>query len=170
MDSDSVSTWIGNPRPNPKLNGDQESMNSLFHLGERLRKAFMRNGWIFFLAVLLIFAGCYSNKNKTEERARERITQFIFLMAKDQIEEAEKLLASDLIDSGNKELFLSSFDNPQLKDTTDIVIEIQHIYIPEDDPKNRAMVSMIIRSEKNNFTKVVSMPITYEKGDWYIGA
>ena len=92
------------------------------------------------------------------------------MMATDQLEEAEKLLSSALIDSENKELFLSNFDNRQLKDTTDIIIDIQQIYIPEDDPKNRAMVSMTIRSEKNGFTKVVSMPITYEKGDWYIGA
>ncbi|MCK4223910.1 MAG: hypothetical protein KAX39_01935 [candidate division Zixibacteria bacterium] len=129
----------------------------------------MKNRWIFFLIFLLLL-GCYSNKNKTEERARERITQFMFMMATDQLEEAEKLLSNALIDSENKELFLSNFDNWQLKDTTDIIIDIQQIYIPEDDPKNRAMVSMTIRSEKNGFTKVVSMPITYEKGDWYIGA
>ncbi len=129
----------------------------------------MKKIWIAFLVFLLV-CGCYSNKNKTEERARERINQFVLLMAKDQIEEAEKLLCSALIDSGNKELFLSNFDNWQLKDTTDIKIEISEIYIPEDDPKNRALVSMTIRNDKNNFTKVVSMPISYEKGDWYIGA
>ncbi len=124
---------------------------------------------IFFLLPLLLLS-CYSKKNKTEGRARERLTQFVFLMAKDQVEEAEELLATGMIYSGNKELFLSSFDNWQLKDTTDIVIEFEHIYIPEDDPKNRALVSMTIRSEKNDFTKMVSMPITYEKGDWYIGS
>jgi len=65
---------------------------------------------------------------------------------------------------------LSSFDNWQLKDTADVVIEFHHIYIPEDDPKNRAMVSMTVKSQTHGFTKMVSMPITYEKGDWYIGA
>jgi len=129
----------------------------------------MKNKWIFLLFFLLLF-GCYSNKNKTEERAKERITQFLFLMATDQIEEAEKLLNSDLLDSENKEFFLSNFDKPEFKDTTDIIIEIRQVYIPENDPKNRAMVSMIIRSEKNNFTRVVSLAIRYEKGDWYIGS
>ncbi|MCK4404581.1 MAG: hypothetical protein KAW02_05765 [candidate division Zixibacteria bacterium] len=129
----------------------------------------MKKIWIAFLVFLLVLS-CYSNKNKTEERARERITQFVLLMAKDQIEEAEKLLGSGLIDSGNKELFLSNFDNWQLKDTTDIIIDIEQIYIPEKDPKNRALVSMTVRSEKHNFTKMVSMPIRYEKGDWYIGS
>jgi hypothetical protein len=91
-------------------------------------------------------------------------------MAKDQVEEAEELLSTGLIHSGNKELFLSSFDNKQLKDTTDIIIEFEHIYIPEDDPQNRALVSMTVRSEENDFTKIISMPISYEKGDWYIGS
>ena len=129
----------------------------------------MRYQWIFLLALLLVL-GCYSKKNKTEERARERITQFITLMVEDRVEAAEELLATKMIYSGNKELFLSSFDNWQLKDTADVVIDIKQIYIPEDDPLNRAMVSMTVRSEKNNFTKMVNMPITYEKGDWYIGA
>jgi hypothetical protein len=123
----------------------------------------------FFLIPLLLF-GCYSNKNKTEERARERIKEFIFLMATDQFEEAEKLLSTDLADSENKEVFLSNFDNQQLKDTTDIVIEVDQIYMPPRDPKSRAMVSMTVRSEKNDFTKIVSMPIRYEKGNWYIGS
>jgi hypothetical protein len=123
----------------------------------------------FFLIPLLLL-GCYSNKNKTEERARERIKEFIFLMAMDQFEEAEKLLSTDLADSENKEVFLSNFDNWQLKDTTDIVIDVDQIYMPPRDPKSRAMVSMTVRSEKNDFTKIVSMPIRYEKGNWYIGS
>ncbi len=123
----------------------------------------------FFLIPLLLF-GCYSNKNKTEEKARERIKEFMFLMATDQFEEAEGLLSSDLADSETKEVFLSNFDNWQLKDTTDIVIDVEHIYMPPDDPKNRAMVSMTIRSEENDFTKIISMPIRYEKGNWYIGS
>lgn len=129
----------------------------------------MKNRWIFLLVFLLLF-NCYSNKNMTEERARERITQFVLLMATDQIEEVENLLSSGLMDSENKELLLSNFDNWQLKDTTDLIIDIQQIYIPEKNPKNRALVSMTIRSEKHNFTKMVSMPIRYEKGDWYIGS
>jgi len=129
----------------------------------------MKHRWIFFLVFLLLF-GCYSNKNKTEERAKERITRFLYLMAIDQIEEAEKLLDRDLRDSENTEFFLSNFDKQEFKDTTDIIIEFQQILIPENDPKNRAMVSMTIRSEKNNWTRVVSMPVRYEKGDWYIGS
>ena len=125
--------------------------------------------WIPFFAFLFLLC-CYSTKNKTEEKAKERIKQFVFLMATNQVEAAEKLLSSTLIDSENKEVFLSTFDNWELKDTTDITIDIKEIYIPEDDPQNRAMVSMIIRNEKNDFTKIISMPITYEKGNWYIGS
>lgn len=123
----------------------------------------------FFLIPLLLF-GCYSNKNKTEEKARERIKEFMFLMATDQFEEAEGLLSSGLADSESKEIFLSNFDNWQLKDTTDLIINVEQIYMPPNDPKNRAMVSMTIRSEKNDFTKILSMPIRYEKGNWYIGS
>ena len=123
----------------------------------------------FFLIPLLLF-GCYSNKNKTEEKARERIKEFVFLMATDRFEEAEGLLSSGLADSESKEIFLSNFDNPQLKDTTDLIINVEQIYMPPNDPKNRAMVSMTIRNEKNDFTKIISMPIRYEKGNWYIGS
>ncbi|KPL01320.1 MAG: hypothetical protein AMJ91_00100 [candidate division Zixibacteria bacterium SM23_73_3] len=129
----------------------------------------MKHRWIFFLVSLLLFS-CYSDKNKTEERAKERITRFLYLMAIDQVEEAEKLLDRDLKDSENTEFFLSNFDKQEFKDTTDMIIEFEQILIPENDPKNRAMVSMIIRSEKNNWTRVVSMPVRYEKGDWYIGS
>lgn len=125
--------------------------------------------WIFILACLVIL-GCYSKKYKTEERAKQRVTEFVMLMAEDRVEAAEELLAYGMIYGGSKELFLSSFDNWQLKDTANVVIEFHHIYIPEDDPKNRAMVSMTIKSQTHSFTKMVSMPITYEKGDWYIGA
>jgi hypothetical protein len=130
----------------------------------------MKTKWWLLSLIFLFLLGCYSNKNKTEEQARERIKQFVFLMATNQVEEAEKLLSSTLFDSDKKELFLSNFDNPQLKDTTDIVINIEQVYIPENDPKNRAMVSMTINSQKSGFTKIVSMPLTYEKGDWYIGS
>ena len=109
-------------------------------------------------------------ENKTEERARERIKEFVFLMATDRFEEAEGMLSSDLADSESKEIFLSNFDNQQLKDTTDIIVDVSQIYMPPDDPKNRAMVSMTVRSEKSDFTKIISMPIRYEKGNWYIGS
>ncbi len=122
------------------------------------------------LLISLLLCGCYSNRNKTEERVRERVTQFVLLMAKDQFEEAEKLLTRQMIDSGNKELFLSNFDDWQLKDTTEFVIDIKQVYISEKNPKNKAMVSMTIRSEKYDFTKMVSMPLTYERGDWYLGS
>jgi hypothetical protein len=129
----------------------------------------MKNKGIFLLVFLLLL-GCNSNKNKTEERAKERVTRFLFLMAADQIEQAEKLLSSDLLDGENKEYFLSTFDKAEFKDTTDLIIDIRQIYIPEDDPQNRAKVSMTIRSEKNNSTRLVSLTIRYEKGDWYIGS
>jgi hypothetical protein len=129
----------------------------------------MKKNWIFLLISLLLL-GCYSNKNKTEERARERVTQFVLLIATEQWEEVEKLLSSTLMDSEYKEVFLSNFDSWQLKDTTDLIIDIRRIYIPEKDPENRALVSMNIRSKKHDFTKLVSMPIRYEKGDWYIGS
>ena len=123
----------------------------------------------FFLIPLLLL-GCYSNKNKTEEKARERIKEFVFLMATERFEEAEGLLSTGLADSESKEIFLSNFDNSQLKDTTDLIIDVEQIYMAPNDPKNRAIVSMTIRSEKGDFTKIISMPIRYEKGNWYIGS
>jgi|GEM_PF-1349432 len=124
----------------------------------------------FFLMIPLLLLGCYSDKNKTEEKARERIKEFVFLMATDRFEEAEGLLSSGLADSESKEIFLSNFDNWQLKDTTDLIIDVEQIYMPPNDPKNRGMVSMTIRNEENDFTKIISMPIRYEKGNWYIGS
>lgn len=129
----------------------------------------MKNKWIFLLFFLLLFS-CYSKKNMTDERVKERIKEFTFLMAQDRFEEVEKLLSREMLDSENKEVFLSNFDNWQLKDTTDIIIEIQDIYIPSKNKKNRAMISLTIRSEKNDLTKIISMPMRYEKGDWYIGS
>ena len=124
----------------------------------------------FFILIPLLLLGCQSMENKTEERARERIKEFVFLMATDRFEEAEGLLSSGLSDSESKEVFLSNFDNPQLKDTTDIIVDVSQIYMPPNDPKNRAMVSMTIRSEKSDFTKIISMPVRYEKGNCYIGS
>jgi predicted RNase H-like HicB family nuclease len=128
----------------------------------------MRNKWIYLLVALLLF-GCYSNKNKTEERAKQRITEFIQLALTDHWEEAEAYLSNRLIDSETKEIFLSNFDNWQLKDTANVVIEFQEIYIPENDPRQRALASMTIRNVENIFTKMASMPIIFERGDWYIG-
>jgi len=128
----------------------------------------MRNKWIYLLVALLLF-GCYSNKNKTEERAKQRITEFIQLALTDHWEEAEAYLSSGIINSENKEVFLSNFDTWQLKDTANVVIEIQEIYMPENDPKQRAMVSLNVRNVENDFTKMASMPIRFERGDWYIG-
>jgi hypothetical protein len=124
------------------------------------KRKWIHHKWLFLVVILLLF-GCYSTKNRTEKRAKERVMQFMFLMTQDRIGEAEKLLAYDLVDSGNKEFFLSNFD--------DLKIEIQEIYFPKNI-KNRALVSMTIRSEKSGFSKIISMPIRYEKGDWYLGA
>jgi hypothetical protein len=128
----------------------------------------MRNKWIYLLVALLLLS-CYSNKNKTEERAKQRITEFIQLALTDHWEEAEAYLSNRLIDSETKEIFLSNFDNWQLKDTANVVIEFQEIYIPENDPRQRALASMTIRNVENIFTKMASMPIIFERGDWYIG-
>ena len=128
----------------------------------------MKNKGIFLLIFLLLFS-CYSKKNKTETRARERVTQFVMFMVKDQLGEAEKMLSSSIVDSGNKEFFLQSFDDYRLKDTASVVIEIVEIYIPPKDKMNRAKVGMNIRSTNSDLTKIVSIPIMYEKGDWYLG-
>jgi hypothetical protein len=125
--------------------------------------------WIIIMACLVIL-GCYSKKNKTEERVKQRVTEFIMLMVKDRVEAAEELLSHGMTYGGNKELFLSSFDNWQLKDTSDVTIEFYQIYIPEDDPQDRAMVNMVVKGHTHNFTKLVNMSLIYEKGDWYIGA
>jgi hypothetical protein len=129
----------------------------------------MKNILIFVL-IPLLFLSCYTKKNKTEARAEERVTQFVMLMIKDQVGEAEKMLSSSLVDSGNKEFFLQSFDDYRLKDSASVVIEINEILIPPRDKKNRALLSMNIRSTKYDLTKIVSIPLMYEKGDWYLGS
>lgn len=128
----------------------------------------MKNTCIFLLIFLLFFS-CYSKKNKTEERARERITEFLYLVLTDNWEKAEEYLSTGLLDSENKEVFFSNFENWQLRDTANVEIVIEQVYIPEDDPKDRAKISMVIRNVEINYTKMASMPIRYEKGDWYIG-
>jgi len=129
----------------------------------------MKNILIFVL-IPLLFLSCYTKRNKTEARAKERVTQFVMLMIKDQVGEAENMLSSSLVDSGNKEFFLQSFDDYRLKDSASVVIEINEILIPPRDKKNRALLSMNIRSTKYDLTKIVSIPLMYEKGDWYLGS
>jgi hypothetical protein len=79
------------------------------------------------------------------------------------------MLSSSLVDSGNKEFFLQSFDDYRLKDSASLVIDIQEVFIPPKEKRNRAIVGMNIRSTKYDLTKVISIPILYEKGDWYLG-
>ena len=129
----------------------------------------MKNKWVFLLVFLLLLTSCYSKKNKTEARAKERVTQFVMCMVKDQLGEAEKMLSSSLVDSGNKEFFMQSFDDYRLKDSASLVIDIQEVFIPPKEKRNRAIVGMNIRSTKYDLTKVISIPILYEKGDWYLG-
>lgn len=131
----------------------------------------MRNKfrWSGCLACLLIFfalIGCSSTKNRTKERAKERVIQFLRLMSANQTEEAEKLLSRELAEDENKELFLNAYDNWQLKDSS-IVIKVTNITFEDD--KNKGTVSINVRNEKLGFTKIASMPIKFERGDWYIG-
>ena len=133
----------------------------------------MRNKsrWSRYFACLVIFLaliGCNSTKNRTEERAKERVIQFIHLMSANKIEEAEKLLARQLVEGENLELFLESYDDPELKDTS-IVITIDEVDFYRPNDKNKALVSLTIRNNNVGFTKMSSIPIRYEKGDWYLG-
>lgn len=128
----------------------------------------MRNKWIYLLVVLLLL-NCYSKKNKTEERAKQRVTEYIQLALTDNWEEAEKYLTAGIRDGENKEVLLNSLDVWQLKDTSKVSIEIQSVFIPENDPKQRALVSLSIRNVETEYTKMVSAPIKFERGDWYIG-
>jgi hypothetical protein len=133
----------------------------------------MRNKPVFSpcLACLLSFVvltSCGSIQNRTEQRAKDRVTQFIRLMSEDRIEEAEELLSRDLAEGESKELFLDSYDNWQLKDTS-IVIEVGDLTFNVKDDSNRAVMSLIVRNDRLQFAKRASMPLKFEKGDWYIG-
>jgi hypothetical protein len=128
----------------------------------------MKNKWMFLLLILLIFS-CYSRENKTEERGTQRVTEFIQLALTDHWEEAEAYLSRSMADSENKEVLLQNFDTWQLKDTSKVDIVIEGVFIAENDPKERALVSFQIINVETNFTKIASMPIRYERGDWYIG-
>ena len=131
----------------------------------------MRNKckWSRCLTCLLIFfalIGCSSTKNRTEKRAKERVIQFLRLMSANQIEEVEKLLSKQLLEDESKELFLNAYDNWQLKDSS-IVIQVTHISLEDD--KNSGTASIHVRNEKLDFTKIATLPIRFERGDWYIG-
>jgi hypothetical protein len=128
----------------------------------------MKHKWTLLLVLLLLF-NCHSQKNKTEERAKERVTQFVHLALTEQWEAAEEYMSRNLLDSENKEVFLSNFDTAELKDTSKVEVDVQQVFIPEDDPFDRALVSLSIRNTENNYTKMASMPIRFERGDWYIG-
>jgi hypothetical protein len=133
----------------------------------------MRNKfrWSRSLSYLLIFfalIGCSSTKNRTEERAKDRVTQFIRLMSENRLEEAEKFLSRQLAEGESKELFLDSYDNWELKDSS-IVITVDEITLNIKGDKNRAVASIYINNDKLSFTKVADMPLKFERGDWYIG-
>ena len=84
------------------------------------------------------------------------------------MDEAEKLLSKELAEGESKELFLDSYDNWQLKDTS-IVIEVGDLIFNVKDDSNRAVVSLTVRNERVRFAKRASMPLKFEKGDWYLG-
>lgn len=119
-----------------------------------------------FLAFVVLIS-CSSTKNRTEERAKERVIQFIRLMSEDQLDQAEKLLSRQLLQSENKELFINNYDNWQIKDPS-IIIEVEDVsFSPKN--KNRVEVFLRVRNEKLDFTKMGTMPMKFERGDWYIG-
>ena len=120
-----------------------------------------------FLLIFLALIGCSSTENRTEERAKERVTQFIRLMSENRIEEAEKFLSTYLAESETKELFLDSYDVWQFKDTS-IVINVHGVTFHVKD-KNKATVTFTIHNEKLGFTRHTNLPVKFERGDWYIG-
>lgn len=121
-----------------------------------------------YLLIFITFIGCSNTKNRTEERAKERVTQFIRLMSEERIEEAEKLLSREFAESETKELFLDSYLLQELKDTS-IVIEAGDISFHVKGDQNRAKISVSVRNEKAHYTKITSIPLKFERGDWYIG-
>jgi hypothetical protein len=133
-----------------------------------MRNKFKWSRYFVYLLISLALIGCNRTKNRTEERAKERVTQFIRYMSEDRIEEAEKLLSKQLTESETRELFLDAYDNQEIKDTS-IVISVYDITFNIKGDKNRAVVSLSVRNEKLEFTKIATLPIKFEKGDWYIG-
>ena len=133
-----------------------------------MRKRFISSLYLATLLSFVVLISCNSTEKRTEERAKERVTQFVRLMTEDRIEEAEEILSKELAEGETKELFLDSYDNWQLKDTS-TVIEVGDLVYHVKDDTNRAVVSVTVRNEKVGFTKRASMPLKFEKGDWYIG-
>jgi hypothetical protein len=133
-----------------------------------MKNRFSSSPYLACLLSFVLLSSCGSTERRTEQRAEERVTQFIRLMSEDRIEEAEKLLSKELAEGESKELFMDSYDNWQLKDTS-IVIEVSDLTFHVEGDSNRAVVSLIVRNERVRFAKRASMPLKFEKGDWYIG-
>ena len=132
-----------------------------------MRNRFLSSICFASLMIFLALISCSSTKNRTEERATERVTQFFRLMSENRIEEAEKLLTRYLAESETKELFLDAYDNWKFKDTS-IVIRVDYITFHMDD-ENIATVTFTIHNEKLGFTRHGNLPVKFERGDWYIG-
>lgn len=133
-----------------------------------MRNRFLSSLYLASLLSFVVLSSCGSIERRTEQRAKERVTQFIRLMSEDRMDEAEKLLSKELAEGESKELFLDSYDNWQLKDTS-IVIEVGDLIFNVKDDSNRAVVSLTVRNERVRFAKRASMPLKFEKGDWYLG-
>jgi hypothetical protein len=133
-----------------------------------MKDEFSWSRYIVYLLIFLSLIGCSSTKNRTEERAKERVIQFIRLMAEDRLEEVEKLLSRDMQASEFKEIFLNNYDNWELKDTS-IIITVDDISYVKRDSLNRATVTITVRNDKLDYTKMATLSIKFEKGDWYIG-
>jgi hypothetical protein len=133
-----------------------------------MRGKFEWSRYFAYVLISLALIGCNRTKNRTEERAKERVTQFIRLMSENRMEEAEKLLSKQLTESETKELFLDSYDNQEIKDTS-IIISVDEVVFNKKGDKNRAVASISVRNDKLDFVKFATLPIKFEKGDWYIG-
>jgi hypothetical protein len=133
-----------------------------------MRNTFLSSPYLACLLSFVVLSSCGGIERRTEQRAKERVTQFIRLMSEDRMDEAEKLLSKELAEGESKELFLDSYDNWQLKDTS-IVIEVGDLIFNVKDDSNRAVVSLTVRNERVRFAKRASMPLKFEKGDWYLG-
>ncbi|MCK4385199.1 MAG: hypothetical protein KAW52_02940 [candidate division Zixibacteria bacterium] len=132
-----------------------------------MRNRFISSLYPVCLLSFVVLISCSSTENRTQKRAKERVTQFIHLMSEERIEEAEKLLSGSLAKSETKELFLENQIDWEIRGRT-IVINIDNITFHPDD-KNMAMVSLTVRSEEIRFTKITTLPLRFERGDWYIG-
>ena len=132
-----------------------------------MRNRFISSLCLVCLLSFVVLINCSSTKNRTQKRAKERVTQFMRLMSEERIEEAEKLLSGSLAKSETKELFLENQIDWEIRGRT-IVINIDNITFHPDD-KNMAMVSLTVRNEEIRFTKITTLPLKFERGDWHIG-